>query len=196
MKRTRNYLKITAILCVFFFLLSCDNTVGDNDLSGVVLIVTNIIGMDALGKDADYLASDVITVGAGGVGVGYLTNPIVVTLEAKLKKPESIIPGISYKTSVMIDRYTITYTSPEGDPVPAAFEGRLAVVCEVDASVDVEIVAVRAEAKAVPPLSLLEGTLNVYWAVAEIVFIGHDLDGNRVEATGYITVYFADWADL
>lgn len=190
MKRTKNSLKITAILSVFFFLLSCDNTVGTDDKSAIILIVTRIVGTDALGNDADYLASDVQT------GGGYLTNPILITLEAKFKKPEPILPGSSYKTSVMIDRYTITYTSPEGDPVPASFEGRLAVVCEVDASVDVEIVAVRAEAKAVPPLSLLEGTLNVYWAVAEIRFIGHDLDGNVVEATGYITVYFADWADL
>jgi hypothetical protein len=194
MKRTKNSLKITAILCVFFFLLSCDNTVGDNDRSGVVLTVTRIVGRDAHGNDADYLASDVETV--IGDLQGYLTDPIMITLEAKLKKPEPIIPGASYKTSVMIDRYTITYTSPEGDPVPAAFEGRLAVVCEVDASVDVEIVAVRAETKAVPPLSLLDDTLNVYWAVAEIVFIGHDLEGNAVDATGYITVYFADWTDL
>ncbi len=192
MKRTINSLKITAILCVFFFLLSCNHIVGTDDKSSVILIVTRIVGVDALGNDADYLASDVETGGAGG----YLTNPIMVTLEAKLKRPETIIPGISYKTSVIIDRYTITYTSPEGDPVPAAFEGRLTVVCEVDASVDVDIVAVRAEAKTVPPLSLLEDTLNVYWAVAEIRFIGHDLDGNGVEATGYITVYFADWADL
>ncbi len=192
MKRTRNYLKFMAILCVFFFLFSCDYTVGTDDKSGVVLIVTRIVGTDALGNDADYLASDVET---GGLG-GYLTDPILITLDAKLKRPEAIIPGASYITSVMIDRYTITYTSPEGDPVPAGFEGRLAVVCEIDASVDVEIVAVRAEAKPVPPLSLLDGTLNVYWAVAEITFFGHDLDGSGVQATGYITVYFADWADI
>ncbi len=189
MKRIKNSLKITAILCVFFFLVSCDLTLSDNDKSGVVLIVTNIIGVDANGDDADYLASDVQTEG------GYQTNPLVVTLEAKLKKPETIIPGTSYMTSVMIDRYTITYTSPEGEPVPAAFEGRLAVVCEIDSSVNVDIVAVRAEAKNIAPLSALIGTLNVYWAGAEIVFIGHDLDGTRVEATGYMTVYFADWAD-
>ncbi len=189
MKRIKYFLKITAILCVFFFLFSCDNTVGDADKSGVVLIITRIQGTSLGGDDADYLASDVQTDG------GYLTNPLVITLEAKLKKPEPIIPGSSYKTSVLIDRYTITYTSPEGDPVPVAFEGRLAVVCEVDASVDVEIVAVRAEAKTAAPLNALIGTLNVIWAVAEIRFIGHDLDGNGVEATGYLTVYFADWAD-
>jgi len=189
MKRTKNSLKITAILCVFFFLLSCNNIVGDSDKSSIVLTITRIVGVDLEGADADYLISDVQT------GGGYVTNPVVVTLEAKFKNPEPLLPGTSYKTSVMIDRYTVTYTSPEGDPVPVAFEGRLAVVCEVDASVDVEIVAVRAEAKAVPPLSNLIGTLNVIWAVAEIRFIGHDLDGNGVEATGYLTVYFADWAD-
>lgn len=190
MKRAKNSLKITAILCVLFFLLSCDNTVGDSEKSGVVLTVTRIFGMDLSGQDADYLMSDVQTGGA------WLTNPVVATLEAKLKKPETLIPGTSYKTSVMIDRYTVTYTSPEGDPVPAAFEGRLAVLCEVDASVDVEIVAVRAEAKTVAPLSALIGTLNVYWAVAEIRVFGHDWNGDGVEAVGYITVYFADWADL
>jgi hypothetical protein len=189
MRRIKNSLKITAILCVFFFLLSCNNTVGDSDKSSVILIVTRIVGMDVGGGDADYLTSDVQT------GGGYLTNPVVVTLEANFKNPEPLLPGTSYKTSVMIDRYTVTYTRPEGGPVPAAFEGRLAVVCEVDASVDVEIVAVRAEAKTAPPLNALIGTLNVIWAVAEIRFIGHDLAGNGVEATGYITVYFADWAD-
>ena len=188
MKKINNYLKITAILCVFFFLLSCDNTVGDSDKSGVFLIVTRIIGQSQEGDDADYLASDVET-DEGGVK----TNPVIVILEVKSKKPEPIIPGISYKTSVMIDRYTVTYTSPRGDPVPAAFEGRLAVVCEVDASVSVEILAVRVEAKEVPPLSTL-GMGNIE-AVAEIRFFGRDLEGNGVEATGYLTIYFTNWAD-
>jgi hypothetical protein len=189
MKRIKNSLKIAAILCVFFFLLSCNNTVGTNDQSAITLIVTKIIGDDLGGSDADYLVSDVQTDG------GYLTNSLEVTLEAKFKNPEPLLPGTSYKTSIMIDRYTVTYTSPEGDPVPVAFEGRLAVVLEVDASVNVIIVAVRAEAKNAAPLNALIGTLNAIWAVAEIRFIGHDLDGNGVEATGYITVYFADWAD-
>jgi len=189
MKRTKNSLKITAILCVFFFLLSCNNIVGTHDKSSVMLTVTRIYGMDLEGGDADYLMSDVFTAGS------YLTNPVTVTLEAKFKNPEPLVPGSSYKTSIMIDRYTVTYTSPEGDPVPVAFEGRLAAVCEVDASVDLDILAVRAEAKAVAPLNALIGTLNVIWAVAEITFFGHDLAGNGVEATGYITVYFADWAD-
>ena len=192
MKKTKNTLKIIAILCVFFFHLSCLNVneVGTNDKSGAVLILTRIEGLNAAGSTSEYLASDVQILPAL-----YLADHLVVTLEAKLKKPEPIVTGGTYMTSVMIDRYTITYTSPEGDPVPAAFEGRLAVVCEVDASVDVEVVAVRAEAKAVAPLSALIGTLNVYWAVAEIRFFGHDLNGEGVETVGYITVYFADWAD-
>lgn len=195
MKRTKNSLKITAILCVFFFLLSCDNIVGDSEKSGVVLTVTRIVGVDLGGGDADYLISDVQT------GGGYLTNPVVVTLEAKLKKPETLIPGESYKTSVMIDRYRVTYMTSydgggtEGVDVPFSFEGSLSAVCEVDGTVDLDVLAVRAEAKAAPPLNALIGTLNVIWAVARFDFIGHDLDGNRIQATGYLTIYFADWAD-
>jgi hypothetical protein len=196
MKRTRNWLKITAILCISFFLLSCDNKVGDSEKSGVVLIVTRITGMDAEGNDADYLCSDVQTAGI------FLTNPVAVTLEAKLKKPESLLPGESYKTSVMIDRYTVTYMTSyggggtEGVDVPFSFEGNLSAVCEVDGSVDLDIVAVRAEAKNAAPLNALIGTLNVIWSVARFDFIGHDLDGNPVQATGYLTTYFADWADI
>ena len=195
MKRIKNSLKIAAILCVFFFLLSCDNTVGDSEKSGVVLTVTRILGVDAEGNDADYLVSDVQT------GGGYLTNPILVTLEAKLKKPDPIVPGESYKTSVMIDRYRVTYMTSydgggtEGVDVPFSFEGSLSAVCEVDGTVDLDILGVRAEAKAAPPLSALIGTLNVIWSVARFDFIGRDLDGNMIQATGYLTVYFADWAD-
>ena len=192
MKRTKNSLKITAILCVFFFLLSCDNTVGDNDQSGVMLIITRIVGMDQEGNDADWLASDVADDDPAPPLIVF-TDLVLVTLEAKLKKPKPILPGASYKTSVMIDRYTITYTSPQGDPVPAAFEGRLSAVCEIDDTVDIEILAVRADDKLVPPLSTIGG--GYIWAVAEIRIIGHDLAGNGVEAVGYLTVYFTNWAD-
>lgn len=196
MKRTKNSLKITAILCVFFFLLSCDNRVGDSEKSGVVLTVTRIHGLDLTGGEADYLISDVQT------GGGYLTNPIVVTLEAKCKKPVNpFCPPASYKTNVMIDRYRVTYMTSydgggtEGVDVPFSFEGSLSAVCEVDGTVDLAILAVRAEAKAAPPLNALIGTLNVIWAVARFDIIGHDLDGNTIQATGYLTIYFADWAD-
>jgi hypothetical protein len=163
--------------------------VGDNDQSSIILTITRIHGADLGGDDADYLLSDVLTDGA------VFTNPVTVTLEAKYKNPSPLLTGTSYKTSVMIDRYTITYTRPGGGPVPAAFEGRLSAICEVDASVDIEILAVRADDKLVPPLSDLVITGGYIWAVAEIRIIGHDLAGNGVEAVGYLTVYFTDWAD-
>ena len=192
MKRTKYSLKITAILCVFFFLLSCNNTVGDNDQSGVILIVTRILGMDQEGNDADWLASDVADDDPAPPLIVF-TDPVIVTLEAKYKNPEPLLPGESYKTSVMIDRYTITYTRSDGGRVPAAFEGRLSAICEVGDSVDIEILAVRADDKLVPPLSTIGG--GYIWAVAEIRIIGHDLAGNGVEATGYLSVYFTNWAD-
>jgi hypothetical protein len=192
MKRTKNSLKITAILCVFFFLLSCDYTVSDSEKSGVVLTVMRIYGDDGTGADADYLISDVITGGSA------FTNPVIVALEAKFKKPVPISPTDSYKTSVMIDRYTVTYMTSydgggtEGVDIPFSFEGSLSAVCEVEGTVDLDILAVRAEAKTVAPLLGLATVLPV---VARFDFIGHDLDGNPVQATGYLTIYFANWAD-
>jgi len=188
MKKTKNSLKIIAILCVFFFLLSCDLDLTREERSGVVLIITRIIGADVEGNTADYLASDVLV----EPNIVY-ADPVLVALEAKLKKPDPLEPAASYKTSVMIDRYTITYTSPQGDPVPAAFEGSLSAVCEIDGTVDIEILAVRADDKLVPPLSTIGA--GYIWAVAEIRIIGHDLEGYPVEAVGYLTVYFNNWAD-
>ncbi len=192
MKRIKNSLKIAAILCVFFFLLSCNNTVGDNDQSGVILTITRILGMDQEGNDADWLASDVADDDPALPIIVY-TDPVIVTLEAKYKNPEPLLPGESYKTSVMIDRYTITYTRSDGGRVPAAFEGRLSAVCEIDDTVDIEILAVRADDKLAPPLSTIGD--GYIWAVAEIRIIGHDLAGYGVEAVGYLTVYFTNWAD-
>ncbi len=189
MKRIKNSLKIAAILCVFFFLLSCDLTLSDSDKSSIILTVTRIIGQSLEKDDADYLISDVKTNGS------VTTNPVIAILEVKFKNPVPLLPGTSYKTSVMIDRYTVTYSSPRGDPVPISFEGRLSAVCEVGASVSLEILAVRSEAKKIPPLSTIAISGGNLEAVAEIRFFGHDLDGNGVEATGYLTIYFSDWVD-
>jgi hypothetical protein len=192
MKRIKNSLKIAAILCIFFLLLSCDLTVSDSEESGVVLIVTRIIGDDGTGGDADYLISD-IDIG----GVAY-TDPITVTLEAQYKNPQPPVTEESYKTSVMIDRYTVTYMTSydgggtEGVDVPFSFEGNLSAVCEVEGTVDLEILAVRAEAKTAAPLAGLAGVLPI---VARFDFIAHDLDGNEIQATGYMTIYFSDWQD-
>ncbi|NIM57532.1 MAG: hypothetical protein GTO16_01115 [Candidatus Aminicenantes bacterium] len=194
MKRTKNSLKITAILCVFLFLLSCDYDLTRSEKSGVVLTVVRIYGDDGTGGDADYLISDV------DVGGTAFTDPIMVTLEAKFKKPVPLATTESYKTSVMIDRYTVTYmTSYNGGgtggvDVPFAFEGSLSAVCEVEGTVDLDILAVRAEAKTVAPLAGLAAP-TVLPIVARFDFIGHDLGGNPVQATGYMTIYFSDWAN-
>ena len=74
MKRTKNFLKIAAILCVFLFFLSCEYDLTRSEKSGVILTVTRIYGDDGTGGDADYLISDV---DIGGVA---FTDPIMVTL--------------------------------------------------------------------------------------------------------------------
>ncbi len=100
----------------------------------------------------------------------------------------------------MVDRYTVTYMTSydgggtEGVDVPFSFESNLSAVIEVDGTVDLDVLAVRAEAKTVAPLVGLAPP-TVLPVVARFDFIGRDLDGNRVQATGYLTIYFADWVD-
>lgn len=195
MKRTKNALKIIALLPCIFFLLSCNNRLGDDDTSSSILILTRITGEDIEGNEVDFLESDVV------IGGAVISNSASATLEAKLKNPELLVPGISYQNSIMVNRYEVTYMrtfeggGTEGVGVPYSFEGTLSAVIEIDATVDISFIIVRAAAKLDRPLVDLLGSLNVLQIVAKVDFFGRDLAGNKVQATGYLTIYFADYID-
>lgn len=190
MKRVKNVLTIMVILPVILFLLSCE--LSDSEKSDTVLIVSKITGKDAEGKDADFLQSDVTTV----LGDVY-ADVAKATLEAKLKEPETLGPGISYMNSILVNRYRVTYTAvdPSGSTVPQSFEGSLSTLIEVDSSLDVSFIIVRDIAKQNSPLSdlALGGVLQV---IATVTFYGHDLADKEVEATGYLSIYFKDYPDI
>ena len=194
MKRTKNALKIIAILPAIFFFLSCDLQLGDDEMSGSVLVFQRIVGTDAEGNEVDYLESDVEV-----LGVVY-ADTAAAYLEATSKNPEPLVPGASYKNSIMIDRYTVTYMlTPEGGgtegvDVPLAFEGSLSTVCEIDSSTAISFIIVRAAAKLASPLVELTAG-GILQLVARVDFFGHDLAGNPVQATGYLTIYFANYVD-
>lgn len=67
----------------------------------------------------------------------------------------------------------------------------------VDSQTDVVFILVRAVAKLEPPLiDLREGRgEGVLKTTARIDFYGHDTLGNKVKATGYLSVYFANYVD-
>ena len=202
MKRTKNIFKIAVILTAVIFLLSCNPTENASQ-SNSQLIVLGIAGKDFEGGAADYLQSDVI------VGGTIYADTAAATLTVKLLNPAPLILGTSQYNAITVKRYVVTYllpsdldnpdyrTSVPGVDTPYAFEGTLTIMIDVDSTEIVSFIIVREVAKAEPPLFGLydsggEGVLQVK---ARVDFYGQDISGNWVEATGFLTIFFTNYAD-
>ncbi len=194
MKKIKFVLKIGALLSCVFLLSTC--TIHPDNRSNSILLVAVISGHTDGGDAADFLESDVWENTDNTV----LADVITASLEAKLKEPESIGLGPSYLNRINIHSYDVSYTYVDSniDPSPGApltFTGRLSLQIDVDASVDLDFVVVRAQAKTVLPLLGIAGTETLQ-VVARITFYGEDIAGQPIEATGYLTIYFADYVDV
>jgi hypothetical protein len=200
MKKAKNAQKVTVILMGFFFLFSC-NPIADESKSDSMLVVVSITGLDLEQNEVNYLQSDVISYSADS-GQYYVTGDAAkATLTAKLLDPNTELEASNYN-SIQLTRYTVQYIrsdgkSVEGVDVPYSFEGAISANIEIDASVEASFVVVRAVAKQESPLVDLieardEGVLEV---VAKIDFYGHDMTNNKVKATGYLTIFFANYID-
>ncbi len=201
MKKTKNSLKITAILCVFFFLLSC-NPLEDDSTSSSMLLILDITGTSIDGDEVSFHQSDVVHVDPDTGALSIIADTGTVTLQAKLLNPEPLVPQTSQYTSIVVTRYVISYSRSDGQntpgvDVPYSFEGSLSTLIEIDATVDISFVIVREVAKFEPPLLDLRdgGDELVLQTTATIDFYGHDLVNNAVKATGYLTIFFGDWID-
>ncbi len=201
MKRIKNSLKITAILCVFFFLLSC-NPLEDDSTSSSMLLILNINGTTFEGDDVSFHHSDVVQVDPDTGAPGVRADSATVTLQAKLLNPEPLVPQASQYTSIVVTRYVVSYSRSDGQntpgvDVPYSFEGSLSTLIEIDETVDISFVMVREVAKFEPPLLDLRdgGDELVIQTTATIDFYGHDLVNNAVKATGYLSIFFADFVD-
>jgi hypothetical protein len=74
------------------------------------------------------------------------------------------------------------------------FDGNFStVLCPVDDTTSVPFVVVLEAAKQSAPLVGLIGTATVIECKAKIEIFGHDLTDHPVTATGYLTIYFADY---
>jgi hypothetical protein len=73
----------------------------------------------------------------------------------------------------------------------------MSTVVNVGSTASISLVLVREVAKLEPPLIELAdlGAETVLTCTAKIEFYGHDLVNRTVKATGYLTVYFANYAD-
>jgi len=196
MKNTKNILKLIVILPTLFFLLSCKNPIEDRSQSNSLLIVMKMVGTDTSGTEVDFLQSDVIAT-TGTVAA----DTAKVTLKASLMEPAPTY-GPSIYNNLTITRYIVSYMradgkNSEGTDVPYSFEGYLSHTLEIDSSMAISFVIVREVSKLEPPLvNLLEGRDDGVLEVrAKVDFYGHDMSENKVKATGYLTIFFANYAD-
>lgn len=195
MKTAKLALKTLAILPAFLLLLSC-NPLEDESQSASLLIVLSLTGTDIDGNEVNFLQSDVLS--SNGTVRADIAKAV---LQASLLEPSSLL-GPSQYNNIMVTRYAVSYSrsdgkNREGVDVPYSFEGSLSTLIEVGQSVNLGFVIVREVAKLEPPLVNLaegrgEGVLQVK---ARVDFYGQDLTNRKVKATGYLSIFFANYED-
>jgi len=189
MKRMRNASKIATIILLILFLVSCNNYVGGNK-SHTLLVISKITGKTAAGDTADFTQSDVYN----EVDLTVVADTATAALTAKLIEPKAPTAGPSYQQNIILTGYAVDFTLIQGAGVPPRIEGSLSSIIEVDSTVDVSFVIVTEAAKADAggPLFALRagGTIQ---AKATITFFGQDMAGNDVQATGDISIFFANY---
>jgi hypothetical protein len=194
-KKSRRTLFLLAVLPAILVLSAC-NPLEDESKSSSFIIVESITGKDAEGNTANFLQSDVV-----------LSDSTVVadiaeaTLQAALLDPAPILDTSQYN-DIILDRYIVSYSRVDGKnrqgvDIPYSFEGSLSQILRVDTSTTISFVVVREVAKLEAPLfDLIQNRAEgVIEAIAKIEFYGHDLVNNKVTATGYLTIFFANYAD-
>lgn len=200
MRKMKNVLKLMVIVPALFLLFSC-NPLEDDSKSDSLLLIVKIVGTDIEDSEANFLESDVLDIDTNG-NTSVADDAAVVTFTARTLDPSPLFEDTSVYSNIFVERYVVSYIrsdgkSQEGVDVPYAFEGAMSALVEVEAEETVSFVIVRAIAKLEPPLVDLaqgrgEGQLNV---TAKIDFYGKDTLGNTVKATGYLSIFFADYAE-
>jgi hypothetical protein len=200
MRKMKNVLKLMVIVPVLFLLFSC-NPLEDDSKSDSLLLVVEIVGTDIEDSEANFLESDVVDTDSDG-NASVADDAAVVTFTARLLNPNPLFDDPSIYSNIFVNRYVVSYIrsdgkNQEGVDVPYSFEGAMSAMVEVDSEESVSFIIVRAIAKLEPPLVDMaqgrgEGQLNV---TARIDFYGKDTVGNSVKATGYLSIFFADYAE-
>ena len=198
MRKKKNWLKILVIVPFIFLLFSC-NPLEDESRSDSLLLVVRVTGTDIEDNEVDFLQSDVVVFNPDSGSSTVAADAAKVTFAAQVLDPEPFLGTSSYN-DILVTHYTVAYSrsdgkNQEGVDVPYSFDGSLSARVQIDAQSDVSFVIVRAVSKLEPPLINLatgrgEGELKT---TARIDFYGHDTLGNKVKATGYLSIFFANY---
>ena len=103
---------------------------------------------------------------------------------------------------ITVNRYHVNFRRSDGRntpgvDVPYPFDGAVTFTVPPGGAVVQPFVAVRVQAKLESPLMNLRGLGGsvAISTIAEITFYGHDQAGRETQATGDLSINFADWAD-
>jgi hypothetical protein len=201
MKKLKTLLKISAVLPIILLAISC-NPLSDDTQSASMLVVENLTGTDMDGTEGNFLQSDVIFEDPDDPESATIyADSAMVSFRGRLLDPASLT-GPSHYNDITVTRYVVSYIradgrNTEGVDVPYSFEGNMSVVVPIDSVTNASFVIVREVAKLEPPLIGLHewrdaGVIN---CTAKVDFYGQDQVGETVRATGYLTVYFANYAN-
>jgi hypothetical protein len=198
MRKMKNWLKILVIVPATFLLFSC-NSIENDSRSDSVLLVVKITGTDVEDNAVDFLQSDVAVVNPDTNTSTVAADAAEVSFSAQPVDPVPLL-GTSYFNDILVTKYVVSYTrsdgkNQEGIDVPYSFDGAMSARVQIDTQTNVNFIIVRAVAKLEPPLINLasgrgEGELKV---TAKIDFYGQDTVGKTVKATGYLTIFFANY---
>jgi len=194
-------LRAAAALALLVGGVAC-NPVENESQSASRLILDSLTGIDIQGNAANFLNSDVVLMDAETGGLSWRSDTASASFSVIPYDPEPIL-GTSTYFDVQITRYTVTFVRSDGQNVPGRdvpypFEGQMALKIPVNETGTASFVLVREVAKQEMPLRNLYSANvgDVLNMTAVVDFFGHDLAGRMVKATGYLTVYFANYADL
>ncbi|UCE40330.1 MAG: hypothetical protein JSV17_12810 [Candidatus Aminicenantes bacterium] len=198
MRKMKNWQKILVMVPTLFLLFSC-NRITNDSRSDSVLHVIRVTGMDIEDNEVDFLQSDVAVFNPETLTTTVAADAAKVTFTVASLDPAPWL-GTSQYYDILVTHYVVTYSrsdgkNQEGIDVPYSFDGSLSARVPVDGQTEISFVVVRAVSKLEPPLINLatgrgEGELKT---TARIEFYGQDTVGNKVKATGYLTIFFADY---
>lgn len=198
MKAMTRVIKLLGLAVLAIGLAAC-NPMENESESASILVVERMQGTTVDGEFSDYIQSDVLVETTQGTTI--VADIGKATLSCKLLAPAPPM-GSSGWNDIIVTRYVVSYTRVDGRntpgvDVPYPFEGSVSVVFKVGYSQELAFVIVREVAKAEPPLIGLVtgGAEGVLQATAKVEFYGHDMANKTVKATGYIPIFFANYAN-
>lgn len=200
MKKTAIIFKITVALFLAASFFSC-NPLENETRSGSVLVVESIKGTDMEDNEANYLQSDVIHEDMDA-GTSTIHADMATAVLSALPLDPAPVAGTSQYMDIVVTRYIVSYfrsdgKNTQGVDVPYSFEGYLNETVQIGASKEISFIIVREAAKMEPPLiGLHQGRdKGVLQMQAKVEFYGHDMAEKTVKATGYISIFFANYAN-